>query len=159
MSDQNIPNPRESQDTPTYVVNQPIEGPKKTKAQQPHHEGWLGSITWALVLIWAGLVFLASNFGWLDTIRFAPSLPAGIEFFGLGTWSLICLGAGVLLFVESLLSTFVPSLRSGNSGNFFLAAVFLGIGLSSIFGWDLIWPLVLILLGLSALASALIKRK
>lgn len=159
MSEQNIPNPREPQEKPTYVFNQPIEGPKKTKVQHQNHEGVLGSITWALILIWAGLVFLASNFGWLDTNQVSPSLPAGLEFIGLGTWSLIFMGAGVLIFIESLLSTFVPSLRSNNSGNYFLAAIFLGIGLSSIFGWDLIWPLVLIFLGLSALASALIKRK
>ncbi len=28
----------------------------------------LSSITWAAMLIWAGLVFLAANTGWLDTI-------------------------------------------------------------------------------------------
>ncbi len=159
MSEQNIPNPREPQEKPTYVFNQPIEGPKKTNVQHQNHEGMLGSITWALILIWVGLVFLASNFGWLDTIQVSPSLPEGLEFFGLSAWSLIFLGAGVLIFIESLLSTFVPSFRSNNSGNFFLAAIFLGIGLSSIFGWDLIWPLVLIFLGLSTLVSALIKRK
>ena len=103
-----------------------------------------------MILVWAGLVFLASNFGWLDAIQVSQSLPPGLEFIGLGTWSLIFLGAGVLIFIESLLSTFVPSLRSQNSGNYFLAAIFLGIGLSSIFGWDLIWPLVLIFLGISA---------
>lgn len=159
MSEQNIPNPRDPRETPTYVVNQPIEGPKKPTEQHQKNEAILGSITWALILIWAGLVFLASNFGWLNAIQVSPTLPAGLEFIGLGTWSLIFLGAGVLIFIESLLSTFVPSLRSNNSGNFFLAAIFLGIGFSSIFGWDLIWPLVLIFLGLSALASALIKRK
>lgn len=159
MSEQNIPNPREPQDKPEYVFNQPIEGPKKSKIQHQNHEGLLSSITWALILIWAGLVFLGSNFGWLDSIQVSPSLPAGLQFIGLGTWPLIFLGAGVLIFIESLLSTFVPSLRSSNSGNFFLAAIFLGIGFSSIFGWELIWPLVLIFLGLSALASALIKRK
>jgi hypothetical protein len=159
MSEQNNPKPIDPNDTPTYVVDQPIEGPGKSNVQHQIHEGMLSSITWALILVWAGLVFLASNFGWLDAIRVAPSLPAGIEFLGLGTWSLIFLGAGVLIFIEALLSTFVPSLRSNNNGNFFLAAIFLGIGLSSIIGWDLIWPFVLIFLGLSTLASALIKRK
>ena len=159
MSEQNNPNPTDSGDMPSYVVNEPIEGPRKSPKQRQHNEVVLGSITWALILVWAGLVSLASNFGWLDAIQVSPSLPPGLEFIGLGTWSLIFLGAGVLIFIESLLSTFVPSLRSQNSGNYFLAAIFLGIGLSSIFGWDLIWPLVLIFLGISALVSALIKRK
>lgn len=157
MSEQNNPNQTDSRKPPEIKFNQPIEGPRKP--ERKYHEEVLGSITWALILIWAGIVFLASNFGWLDAIKIAPILPEGLEFIALGTWSLIFLGAGVLIFIEALVITFVPSLRGDKNGNFFLAAIFLGIGLSGILGWDLIWPFVLIFLGFSALASALIRRK
>lgn len=175
MSDQNNQNPSESNDYPKFEINQPIEDPLKSRkhgllksedqgplqSEDTHHEHQdvLGSITWALILVWAGLVFLASNFGWLDTVQVSQILPEWLEFIGLSVWSLIFLGAGVFIFIEALLVTFVPSLRTNKNGNFFLAAIFLGIGLSGILGWNLIWPFVLIFLGLSALASALIRRK
>lgn len=119
----------------------------------------LSSIAWALILIWAGLVFMASNLGWLDQIQFQQIEFEGITFTGLSTWSLIFLGAGVIVFLEAIIRTFVPAYRSSTGGNFFLAAVFLGIGLGGIFGWAVVWPFILIAMGLSALASALIQNR
>lgn len=119
----------------------------------------LSSIAWALILIWAGLVFLASNLGWLDQIQFQQIEFEGITFTGLSTWSLIFLGAGVIVFLEAIIRTFVPAYRSSTGGNFFLAAIFLGIGLGGIFGWAVVWPFILIAMGLSALASALIQNR
>lgn len=124
-----------------------------------HDNDKLGSFTWAVILIWAGLVFLASNLGFLDKIQIEQSLPEGLEFLGLSTWSVIFLGAGLIIFLEAVIRTFVPTYRSSAGGNFFLAAIFLGIGLGGIFGWNLIWPFVLIAMGLSALASALIRKR
>ena len=118
----------------------------------------LSSVTWALILIWAGLVYMATNLGWLDTLRTSISLPWGLTATDMSTWSVIFLGAGVLIFLEALIRTFAKSYRSSVGGNFVLAAVFLGIGLSSIFSWQAVWPFVLIAMGLSALFSALIRR-
>lgn len=117
----------------------------------------LSNLAWALILIWAGLVFLASNLGWLD--QFQPVLPEGFEFLGWTNWSLIFLGAGVIVFIEALIRMIVPAYRSSTGGSFFLAAIFLGIGLSGLFGWELVWPFVLIALGLSTLASALFRSR
>lgn len=129
------------------------------KQEEKHNQDPLSSLAWALILIWAGLVFLASNLGWLDQIQVQFTLPEGLEFLGLGTWSVIALGAGVILFAEALLRTIVPAYRSSTGGSYFLAAIFLGIGLSGIFGWQLVWPLVLIGLGLTALANALVRSR
>jgi hypothetical protein len=118
----------------------------------------LSSITWALILIWAGLVYLAANLGWLDALRTSISLPWGLSITDLSIWSMIFLGAGVLIFIEAMIQTFAKPYRSSDSGNFVLAAVFLGIGLSAIFSWQAVWPLVLIAMGFSALISALIRR-
>jgi hypothetical protein len=65
----------------------------------------------------------------------------------------------VIVFIEALIRTFVPAYRSSTGGSFFLAAIFLGIGLSGLFGWELVWPFVLIVLGLSTLASALVRSR
>ena len=128
------------------------------KFEEKHDRDPLSSLTWAVILIWAGFTFLASNLGLLDRLQMEQMLPEGFEFVGLSTWSVIFLGAGVIIFIEALIRTFVPAYRSTN-GNFFLAAIFLGIGLSGIFGWDVVWPFILIALGISSLASALIKNR
>ncbi len=129
------------------------------KQEEKHNQDPLSSLIWALILIWAGLVFLAANLGWLDQIKTAPLGIEGITIDRLSTWSVIFLGAGVLVFLEALIRTFVPAYRSSTGGNFFLAAIFLGIGLGGIFGWNIVWPFVLIAMGLSALASALIRSR
>jgi len=161
MSDQeNKPNNEPNQWQPQH--DEKVEE-KYEKEDEKHIEKRdqdpLSSLTWALILIWAGLVFLASNLGWLEQIK---SQPLGIEGFtitSLSTWSVIFVGAGVLVFLEAVVRTFVPAYRSSTGGNFFLAAIFLGIGWGGIFGWNVVWPSILIAMGLSALVSALIQNR
>jgi len=129
------------------------------KQEEKHNQDPLSSLVWALILIWAGLVFLASNLGWLDQIRAEPITIGDVTITSLSRWSLIFLGAGVLVFLEAIVRTFVPAYRSSTGGNFFLAAIFIGIGLGMIIGWEIVWPFVLIAMGLSALASALIRHR
>jgi len=129
------------------------------KREEKSNRDPLSSIAWALILIWAGLVFLAQNLGWLDQIQFQAVEIEGVTLTGISTWAVIMIGAGVIVFFEAIIRTFVPAYRSSTGGNFFLAAIFLGIGLGSIFGWTLVWPFILIAMGLSALASALIQMR
>jgi len=129
------------------------------KQEEKHNRDPLSSITWALILIWAGIVFLAENLGWFDQIQFQQLQIDNFTLEGVSTWSMIFLGAGVIVFFEALVRTFVPAYRSSTGGSFFLAAIFLGIGLGGIFGWSVVWPFILIAMGLSALASALITRR
>lgn len=129
------------------------------KQEEKHNRDPLSSIAWALILIWAGIVFLAENLGWFDQIQFQQIQFDDFSLTGVSTWSMIFLGAGVIVFFEALIRTFVPAYRSSTGGNFFLAAIFLGIGLGGIFGWSVVWPFILIAMGLSALASALITRR
>jgi len=161
MSEQNQQQPSEPQERQPYYDEKSEEKYEKEdeKQEEKHNRDPLSSIAWALILIWAGLVYLASNLGWLDQIQAQQALPEGLNFLGLSTWSVIFLGAGVIVFLEAIIRTFVPAYRSSTGGNFFLAAIFLGIGLGGIFGWQLVWPFILIAMGLSALASALIQNR
>lgn len=111
----------------------------------------LSAIIWAVILIWAGLVFLAENLGWLSGLQTRASDIPGLNIIGLGAWSVFFLGAGVIVLIEVLVRLAAPDYRRPVGGNIFLAAIFFGIGLGGIFGWTVTWPLILIALGLIVL--------
>ena len=161
MTDQeNKPHEEQPEQRPYYDEKREEKYEKEDeKNEEKHNQDPLSSLTWALILIWAGLVFLAANLGMLDQIQTQPIGIEGLTISGLSTWSLIFLGAGVLVFLEAVIRTFVPAYRASTGGNFFMAAIFLGIGLGMIFGWHIVWPFILIAMGLSALASALIQNR
>lgn len=122
----------------------------------------LSSVIWAAILIWAGLVFLAANTGWLDrflTVGFLSRyLPRGMFFFEPGVWSLIMLGAGIILLAEVVVRLSVPNYRRHINGTLITAAIFISIGLGNMFGWDLVWPFILIAVGASILLGNVLRR-
>ena len=110
----------------------------------------LGSIAWATILIWAGIVFLADNLDWLRSI--------GPPFDRFEPWSLVFAGAGVIFLGVVLLRLLVPQYRSPVVGTLILALIFLGVGLGETVGWSIIWPIVLIALGAAFLLGGLLRR-
>ena len=124
----------------------------------------LGSIVWALILIWAGFVFLASNMGFLGVFNDllasiglqTAELPFKLPFLRLEAWSLIFIGAGVLLLSEVVIRLLIPSYRKPVLGTAILAVIALGIGLGT---WGLIFPLVLIVAGLAILLGGFFRPK
>jgi NADH:ubiquinone oxidoreductase subunit H len=110
----------------------------------------LGSIAWASILIWAGIVFLADNLNWLRTI--------GPPFDRLEAWSLVFAGAGVIFLGVVFVRLLVPDYRRPVVGTLILALVFLGIGLGESLGWQIIWPIILIALGVAFLLGGFRRR-
>lgn len=124
----------------------------------------LSSVVWAFILIWAGLVFLAVNSGWLDRMlaegSFAKYLPKGMEVFEPAVWGIIMLGAGVILLVEAVIRLLVPQFYRHLGGTLVVAAIFIAIGLGNIFqNWTIIWPFMLIALGATILLGGLLRKK
>ena len=124
----------------------------------------LSTVVWAAILIWAGVVFLAQNQGWLERISLPGSilsnlLPHGFDMFEPSVWSLIALGAGVILLLEAIVRLLMPSFRRHVLGTLIVAAVFIGIGLGNWFGWEIIWPMILIGIGIVVLIRGLTGRQ
>ena len=141
---------------------------EKREEKAPQEKSWdekyrrdrLGPIVWAAIFIWAGLVLLAENLGWLSaiTIQFyrVPGLP---EAFHPVAWSVIFIGAGVILLLEVLVRALVPEYRRPVFGSLFLGLLLIGIGLGEVISWNVIWPLILIALGLSIVLGGAWRRR
>ena len=112
----------------------------------------LGSIVWALILIWAGLVLLANNLGLLGWLPFTQAEDFGII-------SLILIGAGSILLLEVAIRLLVPDYRQPVVGTLILALILIGIGLGDLISWDLIWPVILIARGLYFLLRGTFRRR
>jgi len=119
----------------------------------------LGTVAWAAILIWAGLILLAENLGLLNNMAFERVLPSGMHAFEPSTWSVIMLGAGVILLIEVVIRLLVPVYRRPILGGLILAVVFIGIGLGNIFNWNLVFPLILIVIGLSIILRGFNRPK
>lgn len=110
----------------------------------------LGTIIWALILIWAGVVFLLQNLGMLDNLQIRlTDIPEDLPFaFPTEAIGLFFIGAALILMVEVFIRLSVPTYRQPVMGTVILVIVFLGIGIGN---WDLIWPFILIGIGISIL--------
>lgn len=111
----------------------------------------LSSIIWAGILIWAGIVLLMDNLG----------LIAGFTIAGnrLDAWSVAFAGAGVIVLIEVVIRLVMPAYSRPVVGTFIFGMILLSIGLGDIFGWGLIWSVVLIGLGVFYLVRVFTKRE
>jgi low affinity Fe/Cu permease len=141
---------------------------EKREEKSPEEKSWdekykrdpLGSIVWAVILIWAGLVFLASNLGWLEgLIRRSSDIPGmGWLSAWMDAWPIVLIGAGVIILVEVVIRLLVPAYRRPVTGSIILAIILIGLALGDLVSWDLIWPVILIVLGVSVLMRGLWRK-
>lgn len=120
----------------------------------------LGTIVWAVIFIWAGLVFLAANLGFLENIiRWPMHVMPGMGWMSqiAGAWPLVLLGAGVILLVEVLVRLTVPVYRRPIFGTLVLAIIFISIALGDLVNWGVLWAVLLIGLGLSIILRGVRK--
>ena len=133
---------------------------KQEKEEKSWDEKWrrdpLSGIVWAFILIWAGIVLLAENVGWLDALT--EAVPANLQP-DLSTWSLILLGAGGIILLEVVVRVLVPAYRQPVTGSLIFAVVLIAIGLGDLFAWELVWPIVLIIIGISVLLGGLSRER
>ena len=105
----------------------------------------LGAAVWAAILIWAGVVLLAENMGLM------------IRFGWLDAWGLIFVGAGGIVLLEVVVRLLMPSYRRPVGGTLVFAVILMGVGLGNLFSWTVVWPLVLIAIGVSMLLRGFLR--
>jgi hypothetical protein len=140
------------------------------KREEKLEEKWqrdpLGSVIAAIILMWAGVVLLAQNMGYastltgiLDSIGFPEwDLPFDWTFSLVGwrTLQAFLLGTGVIVVIEVIIRLIVARFRRNVVGSFIGAIVCFAIAFGN---WEVIWPLVIIAIGLSILVGALTGRR
>jgi len=118
--------------------------------EEKHRSDPLSRVVWAGILIWAGVVLLANNLGILRDI---PLLG------GMSPWSIAFAGAGLIILVEVLIRLVVPEYSGPVIGSLIIALVFLGIGLDDLVGWSIVWPTIVIGVGVVILFRALFRKE
>jgi hypothetical protein len=127
------------------------EKDEKHKEEKNWEEKWrrdpLSGIVWASILVWAGLVLLVDNLGFLG------------RFERLDAWAIIFIGAGLIVLLGVVVRLLVPAYRRAVTGTLILGLILIGIGLGNLLSWNVIWPLILIALGVFVLVRGLIWRR
>ena len=139
------------------------------KREEKLEEKWqrdpLGSIIGAFILIWVGVLLLAHNMGFITSLTAVldsmgvPSPGLALEWIPFVTPRVVQLflfGAGAIVTVEVILRLLIPKFRRGIFGSLIGAIVCFALGLGN---WQVVWPLVIIAVGLSMLVSALTRRR
>lgn len=137
---------------------------EKSREEKNVEEKWrrdpISAIIWAILLIYAGMILLADNLGYLDiwmaNLAAATNLPFLAE---LQVWSVIMLGAGLILLIEVLIRLLIPEYRRGVGGTIIFAFILISVSLGNQIGWTIVLPLILIGAGLSILVRGLFSRR
>ena len=121
------------------------------KEEKERGEKWrndpLSGAIWAAILIWAGLVFLADNMRWLSNLeRLTP-------------WSLVFIGAGVIVLAEAAIRWRVPQYRRPIGGTLIFGVILIAIGLGDAVSWTVIGPIALIAIGAAILLGGFLRKR
>jgi hypothetical protein len=127
---------------------------KQEKNEKDEGDSWdekwrndpVNAAVWALVLIWAGLVWLFDN---LNLIGFGD----------FRTWSIILVGAGLIVLLGVVVRLVIPAYRRPVVGSAILGLILIGLGLGELFSWEIILPLVLIGIGIAGLLAYFRTRR
>jgi len=115
--------------------------------EEKWHRDPLAAARWAGILIWAGLALLAENLGLLA------------RFETLDAWDIIFAGAGLIVLLEVVVRLLMPSYRRPVTGSVIAGVVLLAIGLGNALGVSIVWPLVLIAIGVIVLVRGFFRGR
>ncbi len=108
----------------------------------------LGGVIWALILISAGVIFLADT-----TLGIVDWEQVG------GAWNAIFVAVGLILLFEVVVRLLVPAYRRPVAGTLVFAFIMLAVGLAGVVGWEVSWAVFLIAAGVAMLLSGLLRGR
>ncbi len=128
---------------------------KQEKEEEKQEKSWeekwrrdpLNVVTWALVLLWLGVVLLIVATG------------VDAQFAWWKTWAMFFVGAGIILLLQVVIRLAVPSLRRRVMGGVILGLIFVAVGLGGVVGWVWVWPVAVIAIALMILIYGLVVRR
>jgi len=120
------------------------ERPRNEKEEKNQGDSWdekwrndpVNAAVLALILIWAGLVWLGDNLGLFGSFE------------TLEIWSVIFIGAGLIVLLGVAVRLLVPAYRRPVMGSFIFGIILIAIGLGDIVSWTVIGPVILIAIGI-----------
>lgn len=119
------------------------------KSEKEWDEKWRHNpvriIALAVILIWGGVVALIES-AHLITAAWWQS------------WSVFLVGTGVILLVKAAYRM-RPEHRRPAGGTVIIGLILLGVGLGDLLGWNYVWPVILIAIGVYFLARAFYRRR
>ena len=129
---------------------------KDEKEEKNRNESWdekwrrdpVDAAVWAFILIWVGVLWLANNAGWLESVVETDKV-----------WSLGFIGAGVIVLLGVVLRLVVPAYRRPLIGSTIFGVVLLGIGLTQFVPDVAIGAIILIGIGLIILLGGIFRKK
>lgn len=154
-------------------MEEPVRNEKEEKEVTKHEEKsyaekWerdpIGAISWAILLIWVGVVLLLNNLDQISVLTnfverlnlpFAE-LPFDIPFFDPLVWQVFFLGAGLIVSMEILIRLLLPSYRRPIVGSIIWAGLLFGLAFGN---WEIVFPAVVIAAGVVILLGSFTKRR
>jgi hypothetical protein len=124
--------------------------------EKSYDEKWrrdpIGAISWAIFLIWGGVVLLLYNLDRLDMLtRFVErlniplaKLPFDLPFVNVEAWQVFFLGAGVIVVIEIIVRLSMPTYRRPIVGSIIWAGILFGLALGN---WEIVGIGIVIIFG------------
>jgi hypothetical protein len=124
----------------------------------------VGAVSWAVFLIWAGVVLLLHNLDKLDIlIDFVrglniplAELPFELPFVNMEAWQVFFLGAGVIVLLEIIVRLLMPSYRRPIVGSIIWAGILFGLAIGNL---AVIGPVIVIAIGVVILLGRFVRRR
>jgi hypothetical protein len=146
------------------MAHEKAEEKETEKRDEKSQQDAVSALVGAAFLIWAGIVLLAGNLGFLSAFADLLSrlavrpyeLPFELPFFTPEVFQVFFVGAGVILLLEIAVRLALPAYRRRVLAPFVGAIVFFSLATGN---WELVWPLVLIAVGTYVLLSAFARRR
>jgi hypothetical protein len=104
------------------------------------------TLYWAVVFLWAGLVFE------LDSLGVLPQVGGAIA------WSWVFAGAGLLALLGNIVRISSVDWPNPTTWDYIWAAVLLIVGLGAFVNVDIAFPIILIVVGIAFLGNLLFDR-